>query len=132
MRLVLTANSAFNPVNFRAGLVRALVADGHRLIALVPRDAHRPALEAMGCRVVDLQMDSKGLSLLRDAGLLLRMRRALRREQPDAVLGFTIKNNIYGAHAAWILAIPFLPNVAALSTAFLNGGWLTYVAERLY
>jgi len=132
MRLLLTVNSAFNLVNFRTGLIRALIGDGHRLVALVPRDSYAPMLEAMGCRVVHLEMDNKGLSPVRDAGLLVRIRRALRHERPDVVLGFTIKNNIYGGLAARNLGIPFLPNVTGLGTAFLRGGWLAHLVERLY
>src|SRR5690606_24159230 len=48
------------------------------------------------------------------------------------ILSYTIKNNLFGAMAARRLAIPFLPNVTGLGTAFLSGGLLQRVAEMLY
>ena len=132
MHVLLTVNSAFNLVNFRAGLIRALVADGHRVTTLAPEDAHSPRLADLGARALPLEMDCKGISPARDAGLALRLRRVFRRERPDIVLSFTIKNNIYGALAARSLGIPFIPNVSGLGTAFLSGGAMERLVTGLY
>lgn len=51
---------------------------------------------------------------------------------PDAVLSYTIKNNIFGARAATPVDVPFLPNVTGLGTAFLSGKLLQTVTEQLY
>ena len=130
--LMLTVNAAWNLVNFRRGLIAALLADGHRLTVLAPRDAAAATLEEMGCRAIDLRMDRKGLSPVRDLGLMWRMRRHMARERPDAVLSYTIKNNIFGAFAARAHGIPFLPNVTGLGTAFLSGQHLQRLVEALY
>lgn len=63
---------------------------------------------------------------------MLRYRRHFRDLRPDAVLSFTIKNNIYGALAAKRAGIPFIPKVTGLGTAFLSGSLLRSVAEGLY
>lgn len=130
--LMLTVNAAWNLVNFRRGLIAALLADGHRLTVLAPRDEAAATLGEMGCRVIDLEMDRKGLSPLRDLGLMWRMWRQMGRERPDVVLGYTIKNNIFGALAARARGIPFLPNVTGLGTAFLSGRRLQRLVEALY
>jgi len=104
---MVTVNAAWNLVNFRRGLIAALLADGHRLTVLAPRDAAADALETMGCRVIDLRMDRKGLSPLRDLALLWRFWRQMGRDRPDAVLSYTIKNNIFGAFAARARGIAF-------------------------
>lgn len=132
MHVLITANTAWNLVNFRRGLIAALLADGHRVTVLAPPDAQSPVLEGMGCRVIGLRMDRKGLSPLRDLGLLARLTRHFRRERPDVVLSYTIKNNIFGAFAAQRLGIAFLPNVTGLGTAFLSGSWLRRLVEALY
>jgi hypothetical protein len=129
---MVTVNAAWNLVNFRRGLIAALLADGHRLTVLAPRDAAAATLERMGCRVIDLAMDRKGLSPLRDLGLMWRLWRHMGHERPDAVLGYTIKNNIFGALAARLRGIAFLPNVTGLGTAFLSGARLQGLVERLY
>lgn len=132
MHIVLTVNSAWNVLNFRSPLVRGLIADGHRLTVLAPDDGHAEALVAMGCAFAPLTMDLKGLSPKRDAALIWRFYREFGRLHPDCVLSFTIKNNIYGALAARLRGVPFLPNVTGLGTAFLSGRALQLVAEQLY
>lgn len=119
-------------MNFRKGLIEALNADGHDLVALCPADKEVATLEKLGCRVVPIQMDRKGISPVRDAGLLLRIYNQIRHEKPDAILSYTIKNNIYGAIAANRLGVPFIPNVTGLGTAFLSDNLLKSVAVRLY
>ncbi|MBK1634196.1 glycosyltransferase family 4 protein [Rhodovulum adriaticum] len=132
LHLMITVNAAWNLVNFRRGLIAALLADGHRVTVLAPPDEATATLSAMGCRVVPLRMDRKGLSPLRDAGLMLRFWRHMGRERPDAVLSYTIKNNIFGALAARLRGIPFVPNVTGLGTAFLSGRALQRLVETLY
>jgi len=132
LHLLVTVNAAWNLVNFRRGLIAALLADGHRLTVLAPRDAAATELETMGCRVIDLPMDRKGLSPVRDLALLWRFWRQMGRDRPDAVLSYTIKNNIFGALAARARGIPFLPNITGLGTAFLSGRGLQGLVEALY
>jgi glycosyltransferase involved in cell wall biosynthesis len=127
-----TVNASWNLVNFRRGLVAALLADGHRVTVLAPPDGASGTLEAMGCRFLPLVMDNKGVSPLRDLALLWRIVRILRRERPDAILGYTIKNNVYGGIAARLLGIPFLPNVSGLGTGFLSGTGLRALVVLLY
>lgn len=132
MHVLMTVNSAWNIWNFRRAVVKALIADGHRLTILAPFDDAVTSLEELGCRVVHLDMSVKGLNPLEDLRLVWRFRRIFRAEKPDAVLSYTIKNNIFGALAARPLGLPFLPNVTGLGTAFLSGGFLQGIAERLY
>lgn len=98
---------------------------------LAPDDDGTPRLRAMGIATVPLAMSRSGLNPLEDGGLVLRCIRHFRELRPDAVLSFTIKNNLYGALAAKRLGLPFVPNVTGLGTAFLSGPVLRTVAERL-
>lgn len=130
--ILVTANSAWNLLNFRKSLISALMQDGNRVTVLAPHDDAVEGLLSLGCRYIPLRMDNTGLSPLADLGLTLRFLRTMIRERPDAVLGFTIKNNIYGALAARFAGIPFLPNVSGLGTGFLSGAALQAVVTRLY
>lgn len=132
LHVLITVNAAWNIWNFRRTLVAALIGAGHRVTVVAPPDATVPELERVGCRVLPLAMDVRGLNPLADMALMRRLRAIFRRERPDVVLGFTIKNNIFGALAARGLRIPFIPNVTGLGTAFLSGGLLQRVAETLY
>lgn len=132
MRIVISINTAWNIANFRAGLIRTLIEKGCEVIAVAPPDAHASRLVSMGCRFIPIDMENKGANPLKDAGLFLRYLRILRREKPDAFLGFTIKPNVYGSLAAQACGIPVINNVSGLGTAFIRDSWLTRVVKGLY
>lgn len=130
--IVLSINTSWNIVNFRSGLVRRLLAEGHRVVAVSPADAHVPALMAMGVEHVPIAIDSKGLSPMRDLRLLRDYHRILRDLRPAAYLGWTIKPNVYGSLAAHALRIPVVNNISGLGTAFIKVGPLTHLVRLLY
>lgn len=132
MHILLTVNAAWNIWNFRRPLVEALASDGHRITVLAPPDDAVAELERLGCLVRPLEMSVKGLNPLEDLKLQRRFGRIFRDDRPDAVLSYTIKNNIFGARAARSVGVPFLPNVTGLGTAFLSGKLLQTVTEQLY
>ena len=132
MKIILTVNAAWNALNFRRPVIEALLAQGARVTVLAPVDDSVSALRSVGCEVIDLQMDVQGLSPWQDARLVKTFQDHFARIQPDVVLGYTVKNNIFGAVAAGRLALPFLPNVSGLGTAFLSGGGLQLIVETLY
>jgi glycosyltransferase involved in cell wall biosynthesis len=130
--ILISINTAWNIVHFRASLVRALKADGYRIVSVAPDDAYTPALESMVDQHIALPMDNAGTSPLRDSMLFFRYLRILHTVRPSALLTYTIKPNIYGALAASMLGIPTIANVSGLGTAFLHKNWLTYLVARLY
>ena len=132
MHVLLTVNSSWNVLNFRQPVVRDLLCAGHAVTVLAPPDDSIEKLHGLGCRVLPLSMDVKGLNPVRDLALMVRFHRIFRQEKPDVILSYTIKNNIFGAMAAKSLGIPFLPNVSGLGTAFLSGGALQRLVEMLY
>ncbi|BCA63517.1 hypothetical protein HMP09_2751 [Sphingomonas sp. HMP9] len=133
MKIVATVNAAWNLVNFRMGVLRALMAHGFEVVAVTPQDSTAHAtLEQAGIRLVALPMDSAGLSPARDLALLAGFRRILRRERPAVMLGYTIKPNVYGSLAARSLGIPTLNNISGLGTGFMRRGALNRVVRGLY
>lgn len=132
MSVLITVNAAWNIWNFRLPLIDALRADGHQITVLAPPDDAVAALERIGCRVRPLEMSVKGLNPVEDLKLQRRLTSIFREERPDVILSYTIKNNIFGARAARAAAVPFVPNVTGLGTAFLSGGLLQILAEQLY
>ena len=131
-RILISVNTTWNLVNFREGLIRALIQAGFEVVAVAPPDEYVPRLKALGCRYVPLAMDNQGTSIWRDLQLFWRFWRLLLKERPDVYLGYTIKPNTYGAMAAHLLHIPVINNIAGLGTAFIRGGWLAHLAKAIY
>ncbi|MCE9664050.1 glycosyltransferase family 4 protein [Halomonas sp. M5N1S17] len=132
MKILLIANTSFKLVNFRSTLIQRLVEEGHSLTALVPVDNRTPELTALGVRVINMPMHATGTSPFRELKLLLRIFLSIRRIRPDAILGYTIKPNIYGALSARALGIPFIPNVTGLGSVFDRPGLLKKMVKPLY
>lgn len=132
-KVVLAANTSWNIVNFRAGLIRALREAGYEPVAVSPAEHGRanPLFE-LGIAHVPIAIDRSGINPVGDLALLLRYRRILKALRPAAFLGFTIKPNIYGSLAASSLGIPVFPNVSGLGTAFIRRGLLERVVSSLY
>lgn len=131
-KVVIALNAAWNLVNFRSGLIRALIDAGYDVVAVAPPDEYVVRLTELGCRYVPLQMDNKGTHPVRDTLLFWRFLKLLREERPACFLGYTVKPNIYGSLAAQSLGIPVVNNVAGLGTAFMTKGWLNWLVSGLY
>ena len=132
MKVLIALNSAWNLLNFRVGLIKALLANGHTVVLAAPKDEYVPALQALGVRFVHLPMKTHGTNPLIDMLLLWRFVRVLRAEQPDILLCYTAKPNVFGSLAAHTLGIPVVNNIAGLGSVFIQGGWLALVLKTLY
>lgn len=130
--VVLSVNSAWNVVNFRSGLVRALRGCGYRVIVLAPEDRHAGRVRDLGCEFIHIPMSPRGVNPFGDLWLLWRYWICLRRVRPVVYLGFTIKPNIYGSFVARLLGIPAINNIAGLGATFLGKGAVNSVAKLLY
>ncbi|HJU76622.1 MAG TPA: glycosyltransferase family 4 protein [Sphingomicrobium sp.] len=132
-RVVLAANSSWNIVNFRHGLIRALKAEGYDPLVIAPREAStEQRIAELGVEWLEVPVDRSGMNPLADLRLIARYRRLLKRTRPAAFLGFTIKPNIYGAIAARSLGIPVIANISGLGTVFIKRGLLLALVTRLY
>jgi glycosyltransferase involved in cell wall biosynthesis len=130
--LMISINTTWNIVNFRSGLIRELINTGYDVVAVAPHDTYSKKLKDMGCRHIELSIDNKGTSPLKDLGLFIAFRSLMSKERPDAFLGYTIKPNVYGTLAARSLGIPTINNISGLGTAFIRESWLTAVVRGLY
>jgi len=133
VRVAIVINTSWNIWNFRRGLVKALQAAGHEVLAIAPPDDYSGRLESeLGCRYVPILMENKGTNPLKDAQLTRRFLAVYKRERPDVVLHFTIKPNIYGTLAARLAGVPSINNVSGLGTVFLIENLVSKVARGLY
>jgi glycosyltransferase involved in cell wall biosynthesis len=130
--LLISANSAWNIVNFRSEMVAALRGAGFAVAVAAPDDGSGARLEALGATFLPFPLAATAKSPVHDLGLLARYLRLFRRHRPAAFLGFTAKANIYGSIAARWCGVPAINNVTGLGTAFLHGRRLEMLLAGLY
>lgn len=131
MRIAIVINTSWNIFNFRYSLIKALLADGHEVIAIAPHDAYSQRLVEAGCLFVPVAME-KGTNPFTDLRLTWRLYQTYQRIKPDVVLHYTIKPNIYGAVAAHYANIPAINNVSGLGTVFIVKDFISAIAVKLY
>ena len=119
-KVVIASNVALNLVNFRTGLIRALLDSGYEVITVASPDECVARLLEMDCRYIPLAIDGGGTHAGRDLLLLWRFWRLLRRGRADVYLGYTVKPNIYGSLAARALSIPVINTITGLGVVFIR------------
>jgi glycosyltransferase involved in cell wall biosynthesis len=130
---VLAANSAWNILNFRSGLIRGLMQHGYDPVVIAPADsAADQRIATLGVEWLRVDVDRSGLNPVADLRLLAGYRRILKQVRPLAFLGFTAKPNIYGCLAARTTATVAIPNISGLGTAFMRKGPLQAIVSGLY
>lgn len=130
--IVISINTAWNIVNFRASLIKALIEHGYDVVVVAPPDEYADRIPLLGCRYIPITMDNGGTNPLRDFKLLFDFYRVFSEVRPFCFLAYTVKPNVYGSFAARSLGIPTINNVAGLGTAFIKESWITQVAKMLY
>lgn len=132
LKILVLANDGAGLYNFRRELLEELIRQGHDISISLPRDSAIPKLEALGCTFVDTAIDRRGTNPGRDMSLLLAYVRMIRRLQPNLVLAYTVKPNIFGGLACRIMRTPYISNITGIGTALVNGGPLRSLVLFLY
>lgn len=120
-------NHSYMFYRFRRALAARLLELGHEVVLSTPFVGHEEDLAAMGIRCIETHVDRRGINPVTDLKLLLRYRRLLRLEQPDLVVTYSIKPNIYAGICCRLARIPYCANVQGLGTAFQRKGLAAFV-----
>ncbi|MBV2216983.1 MAG: glycosyltransferase family 4 protein [Diaphorobacter sp.] len=130
--ITLSANTSWYLYNFRASTIRALVAEGYRVVCVSPPDKYSLRLADLGAEWRVVLMDNAGTNLLRDLKLVRKFWQVYRDLRPRVAFHFTIKNNVYGTWAARACGVTAVNNVSGLGTAFIRQGLVPTVVRALY
>ena len=114
------------------GLIRSLQRKGYQVVILAPKDNFVSLLEENGCLFHHVPMSNKGMNPFREVATFFALLRAYRRYQPEVILHFTIKPNIYGTLVGRFLRIPSVCNVTGLGISFEKDSFLLRLIKELY
>ena len=120
MKIIISANSSWNILNFRKNLIKFFLKDKKDLLILSKKDSSLKELRKIKVRFLEIPINRKSFSPIDDLKLLFYFFKIFYNENPDFFLGFTHKINIYGGFAAKILNIKSIINVTGLGTAFMK------------
>ena len=132
LTIVFCCNTAFGILNFRAGVIRALLACGHRVVVVAPPDPYAERLRSLGVEYIEWALAGSSMRLSTELRAVRALMRIYRDVRPDLAFHFTIKAVIYGAIAARWTHVPFITVVTGLGYVFLNENWASKFSRALY
>lgn len=131
-RILLAINFDEGLYNFRKELLKALIGAGYEVHLAVPDGAFRNRLQEMGCILHDTPLNRRGKNPFQELMLIRRYHEILKEVQPDVVLTYTIKPNIYLGFLCSRKKVPYLPTITGLGTAVEGKGLLQSFTKKLY
>ncbi len=125
-KILIVTNHSYMLYRFRRELIQTLM-QNYKVVLSMPFVGHEDDFQAMGLRCIDTPVDRRGLNPKTDWKLLMTYRQLIRQEQPDLVITYSIKPNIYAGLVCSRMKIPFCVNVQGLGTAFQRKGLAAFV-----
>lgn len=106
----------------RAELVERINED-YKVIVSMPKCEESPKLKYykdIGIDFKFLNLQKRGKNPFKDLALLIKYYNLIKEINPDIVLTYTIRPNVYGTYVASIINKPVIMNITGLGSAFYN------------
>lgn len=129
-KILFATNHSYMFYQFRKELVSDLLQD-YEVVILTPFNGREEELRNLGCKLIETKFERRGISVMQERELYKTYVNLLEEEQPDFVITYSIKPNVYCGMACNKLQIPYAVNVQGLGTAFEKQG-MKQVASKLY
>lgn len=124
MHILILGSYAPSLINFRGPLIRKLLDTGNQVSVGAPHISFeiKNLLQSMGVTVYETPLSRRSIDLLSDVKYYYSLIKIFQISQPDALLTYTIKPNIWGAFAATAAGLPSYAMVTGLGYAFTDTG----------
>jgi glycosyltransferase involved in cell wall biosynthesis len=130
--IAIVINTSWNVYNFRLNLLKSLQKDGYHIVVIAPHDNYTKLLIKEGFEFHHLNLDNDSTNTTKELKLFFHLLSLYRKTDPDVILHYTIKPNIYGNMAAAFLGKSTINNISGLGTVFLNDKLSSKIARMLY
>jgi len=113
--ILLTSSIADSIYLFRRDLLECLTAKKYRVIIVCAySDWYIKEFEKIGCEFINLNIKRQGKTPISDINVLMQYLLIIRKINPDIVLTYTVKPNIYASLACRFYKIPYINNITGL------------------
>ena len=132
MKILILANNDVGLYNFRKELIQKLIELKNEVYISLPKGERVKDLIEIGCKFFETPVDRRGTNLVKDFKLLIKYKKILKKLEPDIVLTYTVKPNIYGGIMCRLYKIPYICNITGLGTATENKSIIQKLILFLY
>ena len=130
-KILILANNDVGLYKFRKELIEELLKNNKVFISLPYGEFVEP-LRKMGCKYIRQEFNRRGTNPVRDFEQFIGYVELIKKVNPDVVLTYTIKPNVYGGLACQLTNTSYLSNVTGLGTSIENGGIMQFLTTNLY
>jgi galacturonosyltransferase len=133
-KILILANNDVGLYNFRFELIKSLIYDKYNITISCPYGKNIKKFLEIGCKFIDVNIDRRGVSIIKDLKLLYFYYKLISKDKPDIVLTYTIKPNIYGGTICEILKVPYSANITGLGSSSYGKiiiKWLTIILYKI-
>lgn len=130
-KILILANSDIGLYKFRKELIQELLKK-YKVFISLPYGDFIPYLKEMGCEFINTDIERRGMNPFQDFILLKSYYEIVKKINPDLIISYTIKPNIYGGIVARLNKIDYAINITGLGTTFQKGKFLKLFTSSLY
>jgi galacturonosyltransferase len=131
-KILILANNDVGLYKFRKELIQELINQGNKVYISLPYGKLVQPLIDKGCIFIDTNIDRRGINPFKDYKLIKHYLKILNSIEPDMVITYTVKPNIYGGIVSRKNKIQYAINITGLGTAFQGEGFLKSLIIFLY
>lgn len=102
------------------------------ILVCAPNSDYSNDIAKIGCMYKNVSMDRRGKNPLKDYKLIKEYERIIDNFNPNVILTYTIKPNIYGGIAAKKQKIPYIVNITGLGTSIHKNNITSKFIKKLY
>lgn len=113
-KIMLISSKDNNFYNFRSEMILKLVELNYEVVLVCPYGKKIDYFTERGCRFIDIDMDRRGTSILKDLKLMNSYKKIIKKERPNVVLTYTAKPSYYASFVCQYLHTPHIINNAGI------------------
>lgn len=131
-KILILANNDVGLYNFRKELIEELIKRNYQVYISLPYGKKVDLLIDMGCKFIDTKIDRRGTNPIKDLKLLRKYYKIIKKINPDVILTYTIKPNIYGGIVCRILKKKCIANVTGLGSSSESKKIINGLIKKMY
>lgn len=118
-KILIITNHSYMLYRFRLELIKKL-AEENEVILSMPFVGHEEDFQKLGLRCIETNLERRGMNPVKDLFLIQEYEHQLKDINPDLVITYSIKPNIYVGSLCGRNGIPFVSVIQGLGSAFEN------------
>lgn len=133
-KILIINNSITSLINFRKELIQVLNENNYDVYFTVPEDLQNDQVQqliSIGTNYIQSYMQRRTINPYFELKVLFEYKRIIKETNPNLILSFTIKPNVYGSYVAKKYKIPIILNITGLGSGFNNNS-IKHLVTNMY